>query len=225
MAVLGADAGLDECLRRIFLCSSDVASSIACRASERRYPVKSAIVKQGDRSIATYVLVAGRAQALTYGPAGQLVLLHEYQPGDVFGIADADEPTPENADIVAAEDIRAAVFLPSDFIALLETHGCVAMLVSKALLRQLRDTALRVTEQTTLSAAGRVHAEVLRLARLGDGRKIAPAPILAALAVRIHSTRETVSRAINALERRGIIARDSNAWVVVAPHRLEELIY
>jgi DNA-binding GntR family transcriptional regulator len=81
-----------------------------------------------------------------------------------------------------------------------------------------------MAERTTLSAAGRVHAELLRLARLGDGHSVRPVPVLAALAVRVHSTRETVSRAINALERRGIVRRDADALVIVAPHRLEELI-
>ena len=71
---------------------------------------------------------------------------------------------------------------------------------------------------------GRVHAELLRLARLADGRVIRPAPVLAKLAVRVQSTRETVSRTINALERRGIIRRERDALVIVAPHRLEEMI-
>ena len=44
------------------------------------------------------------------------------------------------------------------------------------------------------------------------------------VALRVSTTRETASRAVNALERRGIIRRDGETLVVVAPHRLEELI-
>jgi len=40
----------------------------------------------------------------------------------------------------------------------------------------------------------------------------------------VHSTRETVSRTINTLERRGIIHREDDALVIVAPHRLEEMV-
>jgi len=54
---------------------------------------------------------------------------------------------------------------------------------------------------------------------------IAPAPVLSQLALQVQSTRETVSRAISALEKRGIIRRDPQGLTVVAPHRLEELIY
>ncbi len=93
------------------------------------------------------------------------------------------------------------------------------------LLKRLRETTGRMVERTTLSATGRIHAELLRLARDStDGRSIRPAPVLAALAVRVLSTRETVSRAINALERRGIIRRDPDRLTIVAPHRLEEMV-
>ena len=88
----------------------------------------------------------------------------------------------------------------------------------------MRKATGRMVERTTLSAAGRVHAELLRLARAGDGRTIRPAPVLAALAVRVQSTRETVSRTINALERRGLIRRDAEAFFLVAPQRIEEMV-
>jgi CRP-like cAMP-binding protein len=134
------------------------------------------------------------------------------------------KPEPSAGDLVAAEASRAATFLIGEFLLLLERHGCVGLAVSKMLLRQLRATAIKMVERSTLSAPGRIHAELLRLARLGDGHTVRPAPVLANLAVRVQSTRETVSRVINALERRGIIRRDGGALVIVAPHRLEELV-
>jgi DNA-binding GntR family transcriptional regulator len=69
-----------------------------------------------------------------------------------------------------------------------------------------------------------VHAELLRQAREATDLTIRPAPILSELAVRVGSTRETVSRAVNALERRGIIRREAGALVVVSPRLLEELV-
>lgn len=219
-----SETSLHEFLRKTFACSPDVALSIGRRARDRCYPVKALIIKQGDRSGTTFLLVIGRAQALMYGLEGQSVLLHEFLPGDFFGAVVSTDPTTEDADIVAVEDSRAALFLATDFLALMETYNCVGLAVSRALLRNLRAAATRMMEQTTLSAAGRVHAELLRLARLGDGRTLRPAPVLASLAIRVQSTRETVSRTVNALERRGIIRREADALVIVAPHRLEEMV-
>lgn len=145
-------------------------------------------------------------------------------PGDFFGAIANPTPDPEEADVVAVEEARTAVFRILDFLGLAETHACVGLALSKMLLKQLRATSMRISERSTLSAIGRVHAELLRMARLGDGKTICPAPVLVSLAVRAHTTRETASRAINALERRGIIARQADILVIVAPHRLEELI-
>ena len=201
-----------------------MAASIGKRALDRRFPVDAILLKQGDRAGSTFLLVAGRAHALSYGQQGHVVLLREFLPGDFFGAIALAEPAPEDADVVAIEDVRAAMFLALDFLGLIETHGCVGLIVSQALLKQLRAASAKMVERSTLSAAGRVHAELLRLARLGDGRTITPAPVLSALAVRVQSTRETVSRTISALERRGIVRRDEDALFIVAPRRLEESI-
>src|SRR5690606_18270042 len=102
---------------------------------------------------------------------------------------------------------RAACVPAADFVLLVERHGVLGLVLVRSLMRQLRATSARMIDRTTLSAPGRVHAELLRLAREGDGRTIRPAPVLAALAVRVQSTRETVSRTVSALERRGIVRR------------------
>lgn len=215
---------LNEFYQALFACSADVAGSIGRRAIERSYPVRATIVKQGDATDATFLMVHGRAHALTYGIEGQSVLLHEFLPGDFFGVVTQADIQPEDADVVAIEESRAAVFLALDFLALVETHSCMGLAVSRALLRQLRAAANRVLERSTLSASGRVHAELLRLARLNKAWTIHPAPVLSKLAVRVNSTRETVSRTISALERRGIIRREKGALIVVAPRLLEEMI-
>jgi CRP-like cAMP-binding protein len=211
-------------LQTVFACSPEIAAVIGRCAVVRRYHEQTTILKQGDRAEATYLMVTGRAQALIYGSQGQFALLREYLPGDFFGAISNPNPDPEEADVVAVEEVRAAVFLILNFLGLAETHACVGLTLSRMLLKQLRATSARVSERTILSATGRVHAELLRLARLGDGRTIRPSPVLANLAVRAYTTRETVSRSVSALERRGIVARYSDALVIVAPHRLEELV-
>jgi CRP-like cAMP-binding protein len=218
------DASLHDFLRQIFSCSSEVAAGIGQRALDRRFPVKATILSEGRGTDLTFLMMMGRAQAVSHGLDGQLVLLHEYLRGDVFGAIGDSTSMTQRADVVAVEDVRVAAFSALDFLTLIETHGCVGLAVSRMLLRQLRASADRIVESTTLSAAGRVYAELLRLARLGDGHTLKPIPVLASLAVRVSSTRETVSRTISALERRGIIRREPDALVIVAPHRLEEMM-
>lgn len=218
------EVDLQVFLRTVFGCSPEIASTIARKATERRYSVRAIILKQGDRANVVYLLVAGKAHALASGRDGQLVMLHEFLPGDFFGALVQAENAPEEADIVAIDALRASTFAALDFLSLSETYACVGHAVSRVLFRQMRNATLRMAERTTLSAPGRIYVELLRRARVGDGRTVSPAPVFAELAVRVSSTRETVSRTINALERRGIVRREGSVLVIVAPHRLEEMI-
>ena len=218
------EPALSPFVERVFACSPEVAAAIVRRAADRAWPARAVIIRQGDDCSETYLLVDGRAHALLYGAEGQFVLLHEFEPGDVFGAVAEAKAVAEEAEVVAVDDVRAAIFLALDFLALIEAHGCVGLALSRMLLKRLRAATDKMVERVTLSAGGRVHAELLRLARLGDGTSIRPAPVISALAVRVQSTRETVSRTVNALERRGLIRRDPDALVIVAPHRLEAMI-
>jgi CRP-like cAMP-binding protein len=215
---------LQSFIQRTFACSPDVASAIAARAQKRGYPARGAMVRQGEPCTSTFLLVIGRARALLVTPDGRLVHLCDYAPGDLFGALNAAAGGVQVAEVAAVDHVEAAVFRAVDFLALLETYACVGLTLSKALVRQLGHLTGQMMARTTLSATGRVHAELLRLADAQGGLRISPPPVLSALALRVQSTRETVSRTIGALERRGIIRRDGEALTIVARRRLEEMV-
>jgi CRP-like cAMP-binding protein len=214
---------LNSFIQRTFACSPQVAGQIAARAQVRGYAPRTAIVRQGERSTSAYLVVLGRARAMLVTADGRVVQLCDYGPGDLFGALNAAAGT-EAAEVAAVDQVEAAVFRSADFLALLEAHACVGLALSKALVRQLGHLTRQMTARTTLSATGRVHAELLRLADAQGGSRISPPPVLSELALRVQSTRETVSRTISALERRGIIRRDAGALTIVARARLEEMV-
>jgi CRP-like cAMP-binding protein len=207
-----------------FGCDPSVAESICRHMRDRHYPVRAVILRQGDPCETAYLLIAGRARSMSTGSEGRVILLHEYSPGDLFGAVAAGEASDALADIIAIEDLHAGLFSDMDFLRLMEAYNCIGMTVSRTLLRHLRATVLRMVEQTTLTAAGRICTELLRLARLGDGQTLRPVPNFSTLAVQVHSTRETVSRTISSLERRGLVRRAEDALILTAPHRLEDMI-
>jgi CRP-like cAMP-binding protein len=211
-------------LRETFGCTDEIAGHIFVRGSVRAFAPHSTIVRQGEKASAAYLLTQGRAHALLYSVEGQVVLLCEYGAGDLFGALGELDPAPEEAEIVAVEAARSFILKSRDLVALAEAYGAIGLALSRLLLRQLRRATSRIYERAAVSAAGRVHAELLRLARASPGLVIRPAPVLSELAVRVSTTRETASRAVSALERRGIVRRDPGSLTVVAPQRLEELI-
>jgi CRP/FNR family transcriptional regulator, cyclic AMP receptor protein len=212
-------------LAGLFACSHEVAEQVLRRGHVRTFPNKATILRQGDWLTLAFLLVIGRAHALLFSADGQVVLLHEYRPGELFGALGELDPIRQECDVVAIEDVKALVLQATELAMLAQQHGCIGLALSRMLIRRLRQTTERMFERVAVSAVGRVHAELLRQARDAEQLTIRPAPILAELALRVATTRETASRAVNALERRGIIRRDADALIVVAPHRLEEMIF
>jgi CRP/FNR family transcriptional regulator, cyclic AMP receptor protein len=219
-----ADPSVGPLLGRVFGCSPELADQILLRGRLRQYAVRANMVKQGDRISTLFVIVAGRAHALVYSIEGQAVLLHEYLSGDFFGAVSSPYSGRHEADVLVIDAVNAFLLDGGELALLAEQHGRIGLALLALMVRRLQQTASRMYEHAALSAVGRVHAELLRQARQSEGHAIRPCPMVSDLALRVSTTRETASRAVNALERRGIIRRDGDVLVVVAPHRLEELI-
>lgn len=197
------------------------AQAVAARAVSRRYPARQVILRQGDSPRDVQLLIEGRARVRHITVDGRQIQLHDLLPGDLFGRLDAARPE-QPAEVAAVEAVGTALFLASEFVALAESHGALALLLAQSLLRRLGGLTDQLVARTTLSSVGRIHAELLR--RAGEALRISPPPVLAELAASVDTSRETVSRAINGLERRGIISRDETALVILVPRRLEELV-
>lgn len=209
-------------VRQTFSCSAETASSIVERAKHYQYRARTILLKQGEEPNHTCLLVHGLAHVIAYGPAGQVAVLHEFCPGDFFGAVNDPFPDTLNSEVIAVQNTELAVFAALEFLFLLERFPCVGLVLSKSLVKHLRQAARTIAQQTTLSATGRICAEVSLLSQ--KDQKISPPPVLSSLAIRLNTTRETVSRTISALERRGILRRTSTEWIVVSPRQLEELI-
>lgn len=212
-------------LAQTFGCNPAVAAAIAVQARLRDYPARAVIIEGNQVFEHVHVLVDGHARMCAFAIDGRLVAVEDYEAGDLFGETGLFEAQPAQHDISAVVASKGAAFANAVFLELMANYHCVALAVSRRLVARLSIITRRMVEGATLSATGRIHAELLRQAQAGTAMTICPAPVLSNFALQVQSTRETVSRTIGALEKRGIIRRDEQGLRVVAPHRLEELIY
>ncbi|MFN3945958.1 MAG: Crp/Fnr family transcriptional regulator [Allosphingosinicella sp.] len=226
---MSREAGMEAAEVRAFLsgvfgCADDVAAEIAAAGRLIAVAPRAVILSQRDATGAAFVLILGRAQALLYGADGQLVLLYEFGPGDLFGHLGPLDPAPDEAEVVAVDRVEMFTLRGAELVRFAERHSAIGIALTRLLLKRLRRTTTRIYERAALSANGRVFAELLRLACDAPGGAMKPPPVVSELAVRASTTRETASRAISMLERRGIVIREPGVLKLVAPHRLEELI-
>ncbi|WP_336962874.1 Crp/Fnr family transcriptional regulator [Sphingobium aquiterrae] len=207
-------------IRTVFACDSDSAAALAAAMKDIRFANKSAVARQGDISGQCWLVVEGTAQSRIISSDGQETLLAVYGPGEIFG--NYPEPAPLRADIIAVGFLHLLTIESGALMAFARRHADIGCGLSALFARQLDIMLDRMAARTTLTATGRVYAELLRMA--GPSGRIAPPPVLAALALNVHTTRETTSRAIANLARRGIVRRSETALEILSPRLLADLV-
>ena len=184
------------------------------------------IIAQDEDEDQVYILLSGRARVVLLSENGQEIWLDQLDPGAVLGELAALTGQRRTSEIIAELPSMLAIFSSGSFFDLVRSHGELGMSLARILAGRVHHTTQRMFELSALSAPGRVYAEILRMAGPpadGHYRVIEPIPSLTAIAGRINTTRETVSRTISDLERRGLLERSETGFKLVDPDRLDRL--
>ena len=185
------------------------------------------LFRQGDACSRCWLVIEGALALRSVGLEGQPVQLASYGPGEFVGAFPA--PRQQPGELAATAPTRMLEAAAIDLARLARSVPEIGAGLAALLARQHDKLIARMASQIALSAPGRVYAELLALADgpggEGSGDTICPAPVLAALAMRVNTTRETASRAVSAAERRGLLRRDGGNLTIVARERLAALVY
>ena len=180
--------------------------------------------QQGD----VFLLVSGRVRVTTYSANGRQVTFRDSEPGEHFGDIAAIDGGPRSADVVTLEASVLASLDRAAFMALLREEPVVAERVMQRLASLVRQLSERVIDLSTLGVQNRLHAELLRLARVAgvenNQARLEPAPRHADLASQISTNREQVTRELNVLVRSGVLQKEGKALLVADAARLESMV-
>ncbi len=201
-------------------CDADVAAALFAQARPRAVDRRAYVVRQGDRLERMWLVLDGSLKIESSSSSGRSSRLALCGPGDWIG--HYAQPAAYLADIVALEPSILLAFASGDLPRLAASHAQLGGVLALSFARQLENTTARLDARSTLTAKGRLYAELLQ--RAGDRLEIVPAPIVADLAHAAQTTRETASRAIAELERRGIVARTADALRISSPRLLSDLV-
>jgi len=207
-------------LASFFSCSPEEAAKVDAATRLAHYGHRDILAHQGDLGAKLWIVLEGRAQLQIIGVDGQTKLLASHGPGELFGAFPHERVV--ISDVVAQNRLSVLEIPTAKMAMLLEEEARIGSGLSRILGRQYNAVLDRMAARITLTANGRVYAELLREA--GEKGRISPPPVIAALALSAQTTRETGSRAISALERRGIIRRDEERLEIISHGLLEELI-
>jgi len=194
----------------------------------RSLPAGTPVLLRSERKTDVHFLVSGALRVTSYAANGRQVTFRDPQEGEHFGDISAIDGQPRSADVVTLKPSVVASLDREEVLALLRDEAVVAERVMRGLAALVRQLSDRVIDLSTLGVQNRVHAELLRLARLAgvvDNRsRLEPVPTHAELANRIGTNREQVTRELNALRRDGLLAKEGKALLVPDVARLAALV-
>jgi len=195
---------------------------------EKKFSENNSVFFQGDELDHIGCVVSGRVDAWVHSEQGVKTWVDSFRETHFFGHVSLLTQSPIQYDVIAASDVK-VLFIPVKKVeALLKDSSGLPQAFAKDLAMRLEIMTNRLIEAVALSAKGRVCAELMRLSQpIGiEPNKliVRPLPVFVDLALRINSTRETVSRTVSDLQKKGILGREPGSILIHNPEALRALM-
>jgi CRP-like cAMP-binding protein len=201
----------------------------------RRLQPEQSIVDFKDPSRDVYFLTAGRARSVIYAASGTVVAFGDLPTGSMFGEIAAIDGKPRAVGVEAVTACTVAAMPHTVFLSLIASQPEFTLALMQQIAANIRMLTARVFEFSTLTVNNRIHAELLRLIENSGSDStivtiednvatVSPSPTHAALAARISTQREAVTREINRLTRLKLIKRSGVSLIVADIGRLRQMV-
>lgn len=196
-------------------------------AMVRRVPTESIILLAEEEGDTLFVIVNGRVKVTVMSEDGREVILSILKDGDIFGEMSLLDGKPRSASVISTDETEMIMLRRPDFLSRLSRFPEMASRMLATLAERLRRTNRQVESLALLNVYGRIAGTLLQLAddqgtSSATSLTIAERPIHQEIANMAGTTRETVSRVLNDLERRGYLARDGRSIIIEDPDRLRD---
>ena len=171
----------------------------------RVFKKNAVVVTQGDDTDSLYLIVSGSVRVYVSDDQGREVTLNTLQAGDSFGELALLNDQTRSASVLTLEDSRFSVISKDDFLA------CMARSpqISRQIIRSLIDRVVELTDEVSslalLDVYGRVRRLLLKDTQEIDGKLHIKRMTHQAIATRVGSSREMVSKIISDLTQGGYI--------------------
>ncbi len=170
-------------------------------ATNRFYKKNSIVVTQGDESDSLYAIVSGSVRVYVSDDEGREVTLNTLYPGDSFGELALLSDQARSASILTLEDSRFSVISKENFLGCMSHNPQISWHIISTLIERVVDLTEDVSSLALLDVYGRVRRLLLKETYEQDGKVHTRRMTHQAIATRVGSSREMVSKIISDLSR------------------------
>ena len=174
---------------------------------KRRFKRGEALVEQGQKSNALFILLTGRARVMTSHSRGREVILATLAQGDYLGEMSIIDNEPHSATVRAEVQTDVLMLGRAEFARCLTENASMSLVVMRGLVKRLRHADRKIESLALLDVYGRVAHALLDFAVPdAQGQLLIKDKISRQdLAKMVGASREMVSRVMKDLEERGFI--------------------
>ncbi|MBD2039133.1 Crp/Fnr family transcriptional regulator [Microcoleus sp. FACHB-672] len=193
----------------------------------RSHPPNQVILLENDWGSSVYFILDGWVKIRTYNLDGKEVTLNILGKGELFGEMAALDEVPRSTDVITLAPTTIGNLPAQDFVKLLNTEPLAGIRLAQLMARRLRQVnrRLRLRESDSTSRV----ADILLFLAEGQGKLSAEGTEIPNLPHRELSSlsglaRETVTRVLSKLEKKGLILRERDVLCIPDMHALERLL-
>lgn len=214
----------------LFKGAPERALEIASSAVRRRvYEAGTTVFQEGDKGEALYILHAGLVKLSKVDLGGHEKTLAILQPPEFFGEMALVGESTRSATALTLGEVSAYLLFNDDFRKLMADYPAISLNLTTTLANRLRGMDDESQILSYKDAQGRVAYVLLRLYR-GGVVDVAEERALVRLthqelASLAGTSRETVTRALRALETEGVIETRPKEVFITDPEGLEEILH
>ncbi|MDR3353090.1 MAG: Crp/Fnr family transcriptional regulator [Zoogloeaceae bacterium] len=182
------------------------------------------VLHKGGVGDALVFVLAGRLQAVDTNEEGKEVGLSFILPGDYLGELAIIDDEPRSASVIACEPSLLAFLPRKQAQTLIYHHPLVAERVLRRMAAALRKSSSYRAILGIPNAFQRVFALLQQLTVMAPGGLVVieRMPTQQEVAIMVNTSRETVSRALSLLIRKGVVEKDLRRLIVRQPQVLKD---
>ncbi len=208
---------------------SDLMEEIRRHIKMQEFPKRSFVIHRGSAGEALMMLFTGRLQVISMTEEGREVGLNFIDPGEFFGEIALIDGGPRSASVIAVTN-SVVGFLPRpQALWLFRNNPLIAERIQLRLCNMVRKEIQYRSNQGAAKAFTRIYSVIFGNQQIPAPKPGEPPPAIEnlpsqqSIASMANVSRETVSRAIHALIKSGVIQKDTRRIIVNDVSLLEKL--
>ena len=177
--------------------------SVSC---EKSFLKDTVIISEGDETNSLYIILEGRANALSIDPNGRQIILNVFQPGDYFGEMSFIDAKPRSAAVITKEKSRLVIIKREAFLQIVSENPELMLNMMKGLVGKIRMATRQIEDLAFKDVYGRIARLLSELKN--ENNVITEKLTNTEIAFRVGASREMVSRIVSELKNGGYIEKN-----------------